>query len=554
MASSESLSSASSESCDPFEYHPRGRKGIGVAQPQGGSDYPFVAPSDDIRYLLADFYLAFPAAEYALPLRIAYLKGLGCEGGAPDGIPSHDNDDDHAVALVVVDADDVIVFDSRDGDLRVDRDWGPRLHVYSWQVDGMTASVVVHTKWSPDDQPEPRQYAYHILPENGVLDVRATFPVPRKVTSLQVVLENLTQTAVELLPGYNMKITHQDTTATPGGRRRHQIRFDATAGAGLGQFPGCGTDPLAIKKINNVLPTDAGDFFLAATDCYFVRQPTIITQESPRRAYPSVLLYPYNLPDIDLPDPLAGQSTDAAGWPLSKRYGHLQLGNDCVPCCDCEDFVELAEYMNRIRDQYSDIGQDAMAVRDLYHVNRDRFNAARDCFHRRPLRIFMQPQLCPFMDVVIQFCNQSQNCVEDLELSVTFQIADDTGSAVQVPGFSMITGAHTKPGRRSPLTERYSLGGMWPTFTAHWDGVEPGASAYVKFRLEFDDCFLPYVVTGTVTGSAGGDPILVANKDTDVLEAASDTDTKTLDCPANADAMFDPGECYREAMASSEGA
>src|SRR5688572_8566747 len=62
-------SSASSMSCEAFEYHPRGRKGIGVDQPQGGTNYPLVAPSDDIRYLLADLHVTHEA-DAVLPLRI----------------------------------------------------------------------------------------------------------------------------------------------------------------------------------------------------------------------------------------------------------------------------------------------------------------------------------------------------------------------------------------------------------------------------------------------------------------------------------------------------
>jgi hypothetical protein len=66
-------------SCPPTAYSAYGRRGIGVIQPQSGLDYPFVQPSDDVRYLVSDFYLAYEDDETTtLPLRISQITGAAC--------------------------------------------------------------------------------------------------------------------------------------------------------------------------------------------------------------------------------------------------------------------------------------------------------------------------------------------------------------------------------------------------------------------------------------------------------------------------------------------
>ncbi len=538
--SSSSLSAelSSSLSCGAFLYDDHGREGIGVVQPNSGTDYPLVTPSEDVRYLLADFYLEYQG-DYVRPFHIAYLRGLGCEDSeAPEDLP-HDGPFPHAADVVVVDDVGTIVFDSRDAIYDEDfaphsgfnaRDWGPRLRIYEWHTENAVARLTAHTAWSHDD-PEPRNYPFHLVPESAVLDERSLLRLPSRVNSLQVVLNNLSRTGVLFTPGHNMKITHLGTVTEPGGRFREQIRFDATPGAGLGIFPGCSSEPLVIRRVNNIPPTDGGDFYVAATDCYYARQPTLIVDAEPRRSYPSVLLPPYNTLDLDLPDPLAGLSTAAAGWPQSKEYGHLQLGNDCDPCCKCEDYVALGNYINTVGGQYRELGNEAQALRTIYHANRDRFLNSRDCFHRRPLRIFIQPQICPFVDVALQFCNQTGECVEDIVLSVEFSVVPDA-VGMEVPGYSFLTGAQKKTGRRTSLTEHSQMAGSWPTFQAQLDSVDNGASGSVKFRLEFPDCFTPYILTGRLTGTIKGQPIMVESEDVPgEMVPAEAEETKTLNCP-----------------------
>ncbi len=253
---------------------------------------------------------------------------------------------------------------------------------------------------------------------------------------------------------------------------------------------------------------------------------------------PEINLSPGNIPTTGLPSEAAGTTKSATGWPTNDnpRYAHLQLGNDCQPCCDCPDYVDAALYLNETRDKYHRLGQNIEQSRDLYHEVRERWLTTLACIKRHPLRLILQAQLCPFLDVAVQFCNQSEDCQVNVELSVTFTTTPLDGLGQVMPGFTFITGAKTKNGRTTIGTDRYDMGGEWPTFTAFFDAVQPGQSVSARFRLKFADCGMlgdiPYVITGTLTATASGDPLQVDNTDTPPVKVdASTSETQTLNCP-----------------------
>lgn len=609
-----SLSSASAgDGCPDFEFDTHGRQGIGVAQPQSGVDYPLVRPSADVRYLIADLQLQFDdpgmyeGVPFTPPFRLHWLYGVGCTG--PDaackisssslsqssmsgsmGISSeslssaYDGDvldidfcPTHAQDLTIVDSEGRVVFHSPEAAEFYSRAWGARLHVYEWRDPRLGCCLLaVHTKW-PVSQSDfvPAHYPLNFFPIDATLDERTIFRLPKRVRSLTVVLDNLARTPVNFVAGYNMELVTQAPNDTVDRGLRHvtQVRFNATPGAGLGIFPGCDPQPLVIRRINGQPPTDLGDFYMAATDCYWIRQPTRLLSTNPRETLPQISLPPGNVPTAGLPDPAAGTAKNLPGWPTNDdpRYAHLQIGNDCEPCCDCDDYVAVGRYMNRTRDKYQVLGERFEDIRDLYHENIARWLQARECFHRRPLRIVLQAQLCPFLDVVIQFCNQSDECRLGVELVVDFTTSPVGGIGEEVPGFTFITGAQSKPGRRSTKTERYEMGGAWPQFSAYFDAVNPGQSVHAKFRLRFADCGLaeqssslsmssmgaaaipgagmvPYAVTGVLTGTIDGNPILVygnenGSESSGMLVEASAEDTDTLNCPAGPGSTLAPDCC-----------
>lgn len=584
-----SSSSAAAGPCEPFDIHVRGRQGIGVSQPQAGIDYPLVRPTEDVRYLIADSYLSFDQPsdydedepDFELPFRIHWMYGFGCV--PPEyPIPGYDSSlssyssvcssealslssnssasaqqinclpiPKHAHDIIIVDNKGRVVFDSTEADITHEtRPWGDRLRVVTWQhPNNSCMSLVYHTAWNPNDFPEPRNYPVYFFPQSATLDERAIERLPKRLRSLTVILDNLRKTPVDFVAGYNMLLETGETFEAPGERRRTRVSFNATPGAGLGVFPGCEPEQLVIRRINGVGPTNEGDFYLSATDCYWVRQPTTVITEVPRTTLPSIELPPGNIPVAGLPDPAAGTAKNLPGWPLNDNpaYAHLQVGNDCEPCCDCPDYVATAQYLNRTRNDYHDLGVKFEDTRDTYHENRERWLIAACCFERRPLRIRLLPQICPFLDVAIQFCNQTQECKTNLELVASFTTSPAGGRAVEVPGYTFITGASPRPGRTSARTERYQMGGEWPTFTAFFDVVQPGQSVSARFRLKFADCGFaslsssmsmgtiddtPIAVTGCLTGTVDGEPITIPVCDSlPETEEAEVCETQTLNCP-----------------------
>ena len=550
---------------------PHGRQGIGVAQPQSGTDYPLLLPSSDIRYLLADFHIAFdqpsnyfdvPAFEP--PFRIEWLSGFGVDD--PQVTPpefdaghwssicvSHEQSSSgssysareclplpkHLYDVIVVDKHGRVVFDSTHPLVTCEtRPWGSRLQIVVWRhPTDQIVSLVYHTAWSPNDYPPRQDYSSYFFPVAAVLDERSIYRLPKRVRSLTVVLDNLRNTGVDFVAGYNMDLVTSGTSTIDGQRQVTSVTFNATPGAGLGIFPDCLPPVLNVTGINNVPPTVPGDFFISATDCYWVRQPTRIVDEQLLLSIPQINLTPGSIPTAGLPATDAGTTKSALGWPINDNpeYAQLQIGNDCAPCCDCTDYVTVADYMNQTRNKYQRVGKQLEGIRDLYTNNRDRWLAFSLCIASKPLRVNLLAQLCPFLDVALQLCNQTGSCKLSVQLSVTFTASPTGAEATEVPGFTFITGARTVPGRIAPATDRYQMGGAWPTFTAFFDTVQPGQSVNARFRLHFGNCGMagdtPIAVTATLTATEGVNP-LMTQPPTPIVATA--TATQTLNCPTNA--------------------
>jgi hypothetical protein len=490
---------------------PYGRVGINHAQPEVGIDYPLVAvPSDDVSQLLADLCLSYEdpsdynsaLTPFKLPFRISWLGGFGNDPAT--GSPSAPT---NAADIIIRDANNAPVFDSRFASLIRNLAWGPRLWLYEWLGDIGHLTVIRHTAWREDDTQKTYSSAFN--PVSAQLHARTVRRLARRVKTITAVMTTISQDDVDLAAEYNMVLAPQSTTN--GLRDGTRITFDATPGGGLGVYPDCEDKLLAITKINGITPTQSGNFFLLADECYFARQPVQLLSEDPRRTYPSVLLYPYNEIDVDLPDPAAGTTTAAAGWPTEKEYAHLYLGNDCVPCCDCADYVDAAQFIIREASAFKALARKSQTAAKQYEDVRNRFIADKNCRTRFPLRVTLQPQACPTIDVVVQYCNQTDQCITDLRVNLELDAGDGVGA--ELPGYTQIKGARFgEPGNLNPLVERSKLNGTWPNYYMLWEYVPPYASVYFRTRFEFGECgggevagqFEPYVVAAAITASVKG--------------------------------------------------
>lgn len=534
-----------------------GRNGIGIVQPQSGIDYPLIQPSPDIRYLLADVHVSFNqpsdyanVSAFARPYRIYWLSGFGSLSAETDtpasnsvsvssslGLSDYHPTPTHGHDIVIVDANDQIVFDSTHPETEyATREWTDRLRIVTWQQADQFVAVSYHTAWSTSDFPSPREYSIRFFPDNAVLDDRVCIRQSKHVRSLTAILDRIRGIGVELHSGYNMQMLTEALPVITGQRKTTRITFNAMPGGGLGVYPDCDTSPLVIQTINNVQPTQAGQFHFAATDCYWVRQPTRVIDTDPRTTMPEIRLSPGNIPTTGLPDAAAGTSKNVPGWPTNDnpRYAHLQFGNDCPPCCDCDDYVDTARYMNTVRNRYQRAGKRLEGTRDLYHANRTQWTTARTCILQRTVRMRLVPQLCPFIDVSLQFCNQTGECFEDVILRSSFFSSPGSPVGVVMPGFSFITGATHPPGTSSGRVEPTPVLGTWPTFDCTLPKVGVGHSAHVRFRLSFANCGVslnqPIRISGAVIAICEGFPLLVLDGDGHTVTATG-SDEQTLRCP-----------------------
>lgn len=499
-------------SCNDFVISAYGRQGIGVVQPQSGLDFPFIAPSEDIQYLFADFYLAYDdpgyyeqhngAPAFQHPLRVEWVYGIGCD----DSVGSESSESTaHSADIRVVDANDNVVFNSVGAQTFTRRNWGDDYEIIEWIERGTETNVVcravIYKTWASAF--EPKNFPRSFYPESAVLDERAVYKMPKRVRSIRVRVGSATlgqrikEGGGRFSAGYNMSLT----TAAPqinNTRQNTNITFTATPGLGFGQYSDCDDDPNPpITSINGV-PGNNGDFLVAGEACIYMRRPTVIV--------PGATI-------ADLTEVLPGF--------MGESGAKYEIGSNCQACCDCADYVETATYMNRIRNRYKTIGRRAHEVKLLHGDNIERWIEARNCRLEKPLKLIMVPQCCPNLDVVIMFCNQCQTCAENVRLEVNFASFPSGALADVRCGYTQL---HA-PGING---EKYAIRGAWPSFYADLPPVDVGNSAYVKFRLLFEPK-QPLTITGTLTATKNGMPILAGCEETGLPQAQTIV-TKTLNC------------------------
>jgi len=485
---------------------PRGRQPIGIAQPpgQGGTNYPLINPSADIKQLFADICLthAYSYGDYTTPLRIKWLYGFGAD--APIGTPPTVT---HAYDIEIVDDLGNTVFSSiADGTTFKEEAWGTRLKVLTWIQLGQhqQLTVVIHTEWSPEDV--PITYPIYWEPVSAVLDARTLMESPPRINRIQLGLSQFSFGDIQFKNGYNTTFTTEATVTTPGQRRITPVVLEASSGSGLGKFgPPCQEADDGLRRINGVSPTERGQFYLDAGGCYRVERPL-----------------------VDAITPLPARRV--------RVWEHaLGISSDCGPCCECDDFIAVWEAIRKLRNRYATLVGQAQAIRDLYHTNRQRFLTQQSCRENDRLRLILRPSCPAQLGVAVGYCNNGSECLVGLVIHVSFAYSD-VNNCPDVDGTPPLTATTTAPfstvvcdstfrggfvdssrknNRKFVRNEYYTLGGSWPHFWVHFPLVDPGAMAFVTFRLQFDNPTNNDVVeavadafqTGSQTTVTGGTPV-----------------------------------------------
>jgi len=448
---------------------PEGRKQIAVDQQQGGTQYPFICPPNNLDLLIGDLYLNYKDPQCILenPFKIDWLSGFGGDAAANPTGQVHEYD------LLISDAQDRVVFDTRDATEYKKIAWGIGKVILEWATaDGEVLRVVFYRTWSPEDT--PITWACYFEPVEAILDPRSYQMIPKLVQSISIVTDitnPLLDTAVGeaskviFQGGYNTEFLIEDPEIVDGGKLIRGLTVDFDPGAGLGQYPGCDEEERYIRRINETEPDDRGNLLIDATDCYRLERP-IADSESSSSAISGVYSGAYRNVDV--------------------VKATLKFSNDCGPCCDCEDFINVYEGIRKLDNKYQELGQRAEIVRDLFRTNKSRWETQIACRVNDRLRIAMQPVAPCRLAVAVALCNGTDEPLKNPTLNLAFS-ASRPGCVVcnttwRKGNVDASTG--TPPARSKP----YKLGGSWPNFTAQFDCINPAEQGYVSFVLQFDGC------------------------------------------------------------------
>ena len=479
-------------SCPEYELSPSGRRGVGVVQPQSGIDYPFVGfvprqpPYDnDFRQLVADFYLAYdddgeydPTSEKTVPpFRMQYMYGIGC---VENTIPADFFTPTHEADLMIVDANDKVVFNTAAADMFDVKMWGDDYKIYTWTTYKTVCCLVVYTTW-PNGDDAAQNYAKYLKPEQAILDARTVYKMPKRLLSLGVRQKNGTVIygpfigALALKNGYNTTIIEAEKTNVSSHSfvANTNIRISGVAGSGAGYYPVCGSGydetthellPQPIKRINGVGPTTGGNFLLSSSDCLYARRPTAVVDA------------------VYTPSRTAGQ----------------QIGADCPPCCRCSDYVDTALYMNQLSERYQLIGTRVTEAKLIHEQNIAKWSDRRQCTLAQPLKLLFVAQRCPTLDCVLMICNSCATCIPGSTLNLQLSTALSGVTAELVCGYTALFTPDVR-GHAIPITTNLTD----PTnlnIAVKMPPVNAGSSAYIKFRLKFSQR-ASYAITGTLTGT-----------------------------------------------------
>lgn len=445
-----------------MDYEAGGRTPIGVVQPPGGAsprDYPFVLPSDDIRYLFADLYVNCNSG-FHLPLRVDWLYGFGDQVVvAPPGYPAPVNAKD----IIIKDANGLTVFDSTADDVDfVETAWSSRLTVLEWSNPQNVCRAVIHTKWSNPD--ENHDYDTYIVPDNGVLDERAVEFVPWRVTSIgsdSVAFSG----DINFEPGINL--VGELTTKKEGLRNISRIKLsvDRTKDG----KDNCGADAVYsfVRTINGVYPKADGQFRLDCNDC---------------------LRSQINADSSVSPAVLSGSPG-------------LTIHDNCTVCCSCDDYFNTLRAVHNVWKQNKESAEMLVAARDQYETIIACWEAAQECRTSSPLRIAKVPRSGCKVSLGGILCNVTKCPLTDVVLRFTFQLYDGA-TLVPSPSAGFTSVYRQSSTNIDPHT--VPLGGSWPVVYATVDRIEPGQNGLIRFVLALSPCLSTYTLKITVTAHVTG--------------------------------------------------
>jgi hypothetical protein len=400
--------------------------------PWAEAGYPFFA-RHPLAEVILNLHLDYkdPDRLVAPPLRVSGVYGFGAAVGPGARPAAHDRD------LVIVDANGRTVFDSSLATWFNRSLWGDAREVASWvDAAGQTLAVVADTAGRG-------MRSDRMQPDAARLDVRTH---PRAADHLVAVSDGLHALSggVQFGAGYNVAIGVDGQT----------VRVDGSPGAGRGRVPGCPgeDDEAAVKRVNKVAPTTAGDFKLEPGACHRLNPVT-----------------------------------HGTGATATQDAGVLRVGNDCEPCCPCPSYAITYKGVARTWDAWAAAAADLEKARDAHRANVDRWNAAATCRTAQPVQTVTRSTRGGRVFVGVAFCNPTDVCRENVE--VRFTLVPYVNGAEALPSGkppALVDAFLRAVADDSPLPydpEVWLPPDKWQTFVYYAGGVPPRKSVLAQLRL-----------------------------------------------------------------------
>lgn len=405
--------------------------------PYGGTDYPFIAPSD-LEGVVLDFYVSYydPSRVHSLPFSLT-ISGT---------------------TLTVTDAnsDTVASFQKDDCQLRA---WGDRT-VREWTADPVVVRMVHTADYGDGD---------------GVLDPRTCNRQTAHVRSVRVGLVRLTG-KVRFVAGYNVELSGVTPDLTNvGGRSVSRVHMNAVPGAGDGRLPGCDDVETVLRRINRVQPDCSGNFIVELDDCFRGQLPLFVSG-----AMGEARTAQYS----------------AEGLSAEEAAHAIKLYSDCHPCCECSYYVRTYKGLKRVWNNWKTVATQTQATRDTHHENIERWEAARACREANPAKLLMSSVGNCKVAVGGSFCNTTNCCLSGVELRFTFRKFE---AGVEVPWTSGTVTEAFISGSPTDGEEAYAPLIAGPVVRFFLDYADPNATSVARMKFCLPACLATQSVSVTLT-------------------------------------------------------
>lgn len=457
-----------------FQFSPFAGQRISVDQPQGGSNYPFRygEVDDELTRLVADFYFMHPSSCVPLlPIKLVYLYGFGDPmdpATPPVGFPAGV----HRYDVIVADSSGAVLFDTTAATIFSQSNWGDRLTVVEWKLDDKIARMVATSAYH--DPAEIVSRPKYIIPSQANLHTRVLEPALPRVTQIQIGTTLTSAPSLRFRAGHNVLLGVTAVTVGDGARFMDSLTIHGDVGAGDGLQPAdCQTTRLPAYSINGIKPTASGAISLNGDGCYRVDQAILGTDTS------------NNL--IPVPN-------------------SLQIQQLCVPCCSCEQFVDLYRATGNEWTRLKAAGFSLETTRNFYKDGVDRYNAAIACHKANPITLQLEAFCSCRFGVAVAFCGWEEACVKLLELRTTFTVVNGSTDILNAPYVDATT-VYANSGTNSVMRQAVTST-VYPQLHYAWSQLLPYVPAVVRCIIHAPQCLSGSSLTAVTEAYVDG--VLIA--------------------------------------------